>query len=1051
MKPTKLVMSAFGPFKNEITIDFSKLGGQGLFLVSGDTGSGKTTIFDAISFALFGSPSGEKRNEENNMALRSQYAEKTTKTFVELTFLHKGKEYFIRRNPQYMRPSLRGTGETLESQGAEFVYPDGRKIVDFRKVTSAVEDLLGINWAQYKQIAMIAQGEFLELLVADSDKRSGILRKIFGTGIYVNIQERLGIMTNRLRGECEEITNRIFQYFHDVQCPKDNGHYESIQELLKNKCIYDTEKLIAIISELVREKKEEHSKLAVEYKALEIKLTDCRKRLAQLEQVNSMFTTLQQAKEEDNRLSSQASMMEEKNERHKKGTTAFLYIKPLEDTYVNLVKEEERLNVKLIELKKEEAMLTDLLSSLSTEKESQEKNQPRIEELAALLIKHNEEATKYKQIGSLEQERLRIRQAVSSLEEDLKRERQLKTDLEESKTLGKEKLMNLKDIEVKKATIEAALEQKGSRKQTLTTLTTQFKQIIKEQEELEELKKLLLQKMEYYNNKSQTYNEAEQLYMKELAGIMASKLQENMPCPVCGSTTHPNKTPLTSGAYTEEELKQCKLEVEAAHEAMLRASENCSSKTNTLEYKKEMFSQGAKEFTELIEPTFEYSYVEQLERVRIQLEEELSNLNRNFLEVAEEVKQKALLEIGQQSIEEKLTTLTIRLEDKEKENSNLKQQLSANEASLKTLKNEVSVGSMEELKDIIVKEQEEYTSLKEHLEVAIRNHQEATLKLQRIEAVLHDNREQQSDLEKRVYKAKQIYETSLKERGFALEEAYKMSLISEQELRIMEEEITTYRDKCIKVRQSIEELTKALEGKEPMDITLEKAEEQTLIKESEKLSEQIEEIRFTTNQNVEILKKVASAYTQHKDKTDEFAVYERLSKTANGNLSGKAKIAFEQYVQAFYFDQILSAANDRLRIMTNSQYELMRKDEATNLRRNTGLDIEVMDHYSGKTRSVKTLSGGESFKAALSLALGLSDIIQSFAGGIEVDAMFVDEGFGSLDSNSLEQALSALNALTIGNRLVGIISHVNELKERIDKKILLEKKRDGSILKLEVS
>ena len=332
MKPTKLVISAFGPFKNEVTIDFSKLGGQGLFLVSGDTGSGKTTIFDAISFALFGSPSGEKRNEENNMALRSQYADKGVKTFVELTFVHKGKEYFIRRNPQYMRPSLRGNGETMESQGAELLYPDGRKVVDYRKVTGAVEDLLGINWAQYKQIAMIAQGEFLELLVADSDKRSAILRKIFGTGIYVNIQERLGMYTNRLRGECEEITNRIFQYFHDVQCPKDNRFYDSIHQLLQNKSIHDTEKLISIISEMVRENKEQHVALSTQYKELETKLTECRKRIAQLEQVNGMFATLEQAKEEERKLISQSSVIEEKTKALKRRTEAIQYIRPLEET-----------------------------------------------------------------------------------------------------------------------------------------------------------------------------------------------------------------------------------------------------------------------------------------------------------------------------------------------------------------------------------------------------------------------------------------------------------------------------------------------------------------------------------------------------------------------------------------------------------------------------------------------------------------------------------------------------------------------------------------------
>ncbi len=1051
MKPTKLVISAFGPFKNEVTIDFEKLGGQGLFLVSGDTGSGKTTIFDAISFALFGSPSGERRNEENNMALRSQYAEKGVKTFVELTFIHKGKKYFIRRNPQYKRPSLRGNGETMESQGAELTFPEGRKVVDFRKVTNAVEDLLGINWAQYKQIAMIAQGEFLELLVADSDKRSAILRKIFGTGIYVNIQERLGVSTNRLRGECEEITNRIFQYFHDVQCPKDNRFYETIHQLLQNKSIHDTEKLISLISEMVRENKEQHISLTAQYKELEGKLTECRKKIAQLEQVNGMFATLERAKEEEQKLMNQASEMDEKAKALQQGMVALQYVKPLEEIYRNLVIEEESFKRKIAELRQEEGSLKSLLAVLLVEKENREKNQPRIQELAGLMVKRREEIVRYDQITDIEKERGRIQEAILSLQQELDRDRKQKVNMEQDRNFGKEKLEELKGIEVRKATIEATLDQLCHKKQTVDDLSQQFLQIVKEQQELSQAKEILLQKINFYNEENTNYNEVEQLYMKEQAGIMAADLKEGMPCPVCGSTHHPVKAPLTSGALTKEELKDLKTRLTKAHEAMQKESEICSSKTNTLEYKKELFVKAATEFIEFKEIIFEQPYKDVLDKVKNQIEKELATLKNSYKDATEGIKRKAQLEGQQLELEEKIGTLQAKLEDKEKQNSSLQQQLSGIEASLVFIKKEVSFSSLKELQSTIAQEEKEYTDLKEGLEETIRKFQEVSEKAQRTEAVLHDNLEQQIKLELKRKTAGQAYERALQDRGFGSEEIYKAALLSEKTIQLMQEEITAYRDSMTKVKQSITELSKALEGKERRSITLHREEEERISKEKDGLAERMESIRFTTNQNVDILKKVASAYSQHKDKTDEFAVYERLSKTANGNLSGKAKIAFEQYVQAFYFDQILAAANDRLRRMTDGQYELQRKDEATNLRKNTGLDIEVMDHYSGKPRSVKTLSGGESFKAALSLALGLSDIIQSFAGGIEVDAMFVDEGFGSLDSNSLEQALSALNALTIGNRLVGIISHVAELKERIDKKILLEKKRDGSILKLDIS
>lgn len=1051
MKPVKLVISAFGPFKDEVSVDFAKMGGQGLFLVSGDTGSGKTTLFDAISFALFGSPSGAKRNEENNMSLRSQYADKEAKTFVELTFLHKGKEYFIRRNPQYMRPSLRGDGETMESQGAELIYPDGRKVVDFKKVNAAVEDLLGINWAQYKQIAMIAQGEFLELLVAESDKRSAILRKIFGTGIYVNIQERLGMYTNRLKVECEEITNRIFQYFHDVQCSKESPYYEPIQELLKNRNIHDTETLISQIKEMVIEDKKQFEAMNALYIELDQKLTECRKRIAQIEQVNGMFTSLEKTKEEENRLLLQKDAMAAKTVALDRGTIALHHIKPLEDTFVNLVEEEKTLLLKIEELKAEESRLIKEQSDLEIEKQKQEANQPRIEELSSLLLKRKEEAAKYEQIEALRKQAEQINQMVLALQEQMSLDKAKKAELEQKRQENKERLEALKDIEVTKATTLADLEKVQNQKLMIDNLTGQFREILKEQRELEKAREHLLREMDRYQSENDRYNKAEQLYLGEMAGIMASKLTEDTPCPVCGSTHHPKKASLTSGALTKEELEALKEEVTALHNAVQKESEGCSAKRSTLEYKKETFVQSLQDFEELKELTFEEDQVTELEQYSQGIAEKMEALQVQYSKAEQGVKQKTAMEQEEKTLEEQLLNLASHMEQREKQYNEDRQNLSMVQGSLAAMKQEVSFDSLEELQKTVEREQKEYTELKETLERAKSKYQDTTTKLQSIGAVLHDNGILAKTLKDKCEKARNAYEEAKATRGFASEQEYKEALLSEQQIHELQETLMTYRDNVTKVKQSLVELTKALEGKEQKDITLEKEEEKRLSEEKDVAKEQLEQIRYQTNQNVSILKKVANEYTRHKNKTDEYAIYQRLSDTARGNLAGKAKTSFEQYVQAFYFDQILVAANERLKVMTNSQYELLRKEEATNLRKNTGLDIEVMDQYSGKTRSVKTLSGGESFKAALSLALGLSDVIQSFAGGIEVDAMFVDEGFGSLDSNSLEQALSALNALTFGNRLVGIISHVNELKERIDKKILLEKKRDGSTLRLDIS
>lgn len=1051
MKPVKLVISAFGPFKDEVTVDFTKMGGQGLFLVSGDTGSGKTTLFDAISFALFGSPSGVKRSEENNMSLRCQFAEKTTKTYVELTFLHKGKEYFIRRNPQYMRPSLRGGGETKENQGAELIYPDGRKVVDFKKVTAAVEDLLGINWAQYKQIAMIAQGEFLELLVAESDNRSAILRKIFGTGIYVNIQERLGMYTNQLKGECQEITNRIFQYFHDVQCSKDSPYYESIKDLIKNKNIHDTETLIALIKEMVMEDKRQFETLNVNYKELDQKLTQCRKRIAQIEQVNSLFTSLEKTKKEEAFLRSQKEAMDAKAVALDRGTVALHYIKPLEDTYGSLVKEEKSLLVKIEELQAEETRLKKEQKDLEAEKLKQESNQPRIEALNSLLQKRKEEASKYEQIQKASEQAEKKKKDLLALTEEKNQAIQRKRDLEQKSKEYKEKLNSLKDIEVTKATTFANLEKVQNQKLILDNLTAQFKEILKEQEELKKEKEKLLKQMDRYQTENDRYNKEEQLYFGELAGVMASKLTEGVPCPVCGSTHHPKKTPITGGAMTEEELKAFKEKVTALHDAVQKESERCSVMGSTLEYKKETFINALQEFEALKKLTFDKEQVSVLEVYCQVVEDKRNALQMQYKEAQQGVQEKETIEKEDKELEDKLKSLEASIEQRERQINEEQQKLSMVQGSLAAMKKEVTFDSLLELQQTVEREQKEYTELKEALENAKNKYQDTSTKLQRTQAVLHDNENLKKALREKCEKACKEFKEALLARGFAAEEDYKEALLSEGQLQELQDTLMAYRDNVTKVKQSLMELTKALEGKEQKDITLEKEEESQLSEQLDVIKEQLEQIRYQTNQNVEILKKVANEYARHKNKTDEYALYQRLSDTARGNLTGKAKISFEQYVQAYYFDQILAAANNRLGLMTNGQYELLRKDEATNIKKNTGLDIEVMDYYSGKTRSVKTLSGGESFKAALSLALGLSDVIQSFAGGIEVDAMFVDEGFGSLDSNSLEQALGALHELTYGNRLVGIISHVNELKERIDKKILLEKKRDGSTLRMDIS
>ncbi|MDO5291899.1 MAG: SMC family ATPase [bacterium] len=1049
MKPVKLIMSAFGPFAGVQEVDFTKLGGQGLFLVSGDTGAGKTTIFDAISFALFGSPSGEVRKEENNAMLRSHYAKKETKTFVEFTFLHRGKEYFIRRNPQYMRPRLRGTGaDTLEQQGAELIYPDGRKVVDFKKVTKAVEEILGIDWAQYKQVAMIAQGEFLKLLTADSQERGAILRKVFGTGIYVNIQMRLGEMARALGRECEMITNTIFESLKRMDIPGDYENLEAVKELLEKRNIYETEVLISYLSELIKKDKEIFKENKTSYDELKKSIDEKTTLITELNQINQLFEELVKAQENNKQLKGQGQAFDAKKNSVEAGKKALYTVRPLEADYLKTMAEQKEVAAtlaKLFELREEVNVAFEALNQRAKQASL---TKPRMDELVAVLSKRKSEALKYNEITKQEQQLQKLSAEKVTASEALNLVTNACKENEQALGQCQEYLSEVKELDVIYAKTEnerVAIETELKRMQTCFNAVTQVEALkLAYEKEVAAFK----EQEANYQEKSYLYQEAEANYFREQAGILGAGLEEGKPCPVCGSTTHPQVATLTEKAISKEQLDQLKEQKELAQQEYTKASSSCNKIQTQWEVNNEA---AAKELQELLgEAVTEVSTSrkQQLFEVMDNRKEAYAALLNTLNEMKEKLEKKKQAEEKRELLLAKQVEENQRLEQIKEKMTALELEISNVTTLITAMKQEVEFASKEEFEKCYHLEQAEYQRLEKELDQASMAFDQKKEERSKLVARIQEIERRSEELIQKTIAAKAIFETSIAEGGFTDEEAYKNALISEAELTAMEQQIQAYKEQVAKNEQTIMDLTSRLKGKERKEVTVLQTEKEELLTKSKGLEDLLRAVYSRINHNADTLKHVAKAYADHKTKTDEYATIDLLAKTANGNLQGKAKLAFEQYVQAFYFEQVLREANKRLFKMSNSQYELMRKDDPTNLRKATGLELEIMDYYTGKPRSVKSLSGGESFKAALSLALGLSDVIQSHAGGIEVDAMFVDEGFGSLDSNSLEQAIETLNALTTGDRLVGIISHVNELKERIDKKILIEKTMEGSHLKL---
>lgn len=888
MKPLKIKISAFGPYKNCIDIDFEKLGESGIFLITGDTGAGKTTIFDSISFALFGEVSGSNRPVPS---VRSDFADNDTETFVELEFTHKNKKYKIRRNPAYERTKKRGEGTTKTSADASLEYDD-KVISGTKNVDIKIEEILGINSKQFKQISMLAQGEFLKILFAESKDRTEIFRRIFDTDIYNQIAKRLADKTRIAKAELEQLkdyfainsSNIVWKDGIQSVQPKD------VNELFIQEILEKLQQEIKINSEQFEKCQEQISKQSDENSKMEKEIT------AQKDK-NDKIDRCQKLQEEQKVLQEKQEDIKQKEILIQKSQEIINKILPKEDKKKELEKE----------ISQKQKVLQDISEKIELGKKKEEKFKQILELIEIIKVQF---------------------QKYSELKDG-------KTELEDK----------IKKLQV----------------------------IIKEQEN-KKIASENAQKLEVEWEKLSTeVLEKEKEFFREQAGILAEKLKENEPCPVCGSLHHPNLAIKSKSVLTKEELDNLKEKEEKSRKILTDATNKVTeinSKIETL----------IKEFGE--KPDVEL-------------------YNKKYLEISEEL-EKAYNQL----------------------NDNYKQIM---------------------LKDIVI-ESFEYDIFKEKITNKISKEREEFLKFQTQQ---EENKKQIDELLQKQEKAQNDYQNTLKELGFENEEQYKKSVLNNSQIEIFSKEIEKYKTDVTINATKLEEIQKEIKGFEKVDLTAKIQEFNNKKQKLENMRKQQMEYHRIFENNNRILVDLQTNSKKLDSKIKEFTMVEDLSKIANGTVYGKRRIEFEQFVQASYFDMVIIEANKRLLKMTDNRFLLVRKESSERVSDKIGLELEVIDNYNGKRRDVKSLSGGEAFKAALSLALGLSDVIQSYSGGIVVDTMFIDEGFGSLDTESREQAINTLNQLTDNHKLIGIISHVTELKERIDKKIIVTKSTEGSKITIE--
>ena len=1072
MKPKKLVISAFGPYGEKTVVDFEKLGEKGLYLITGDTGAGKTTLFDAITFALYGEASGNVR--ETGM-FRSKYAPDDVPTYVELTFIYQGKDYKVTRNPEYLRPKGRGTGFTLQKAEAELVFPDSRQpVTKTREVTKAITELMGLDYRQFTQIAMIAQGDFQKLLLAGTAERGEIFRQIFHTGIYQDIENRLREAVKGKWKEYDEMRRSISQYLDGVSISDDAEAESEWKELKKAKFEGKTIRGIELLAEVIGQQEEKLAGLKDQIHGIEEEIQKENKVLGEAKQRQKMKTDLEakqklfeELKPEVEKAVSQKTAEEEEA----KGCEVLAEeIRELREKKAGL----EAFLGKVQEAKGKER-------AIGEEKFTEEKLKQEKVSLEQALLENKEAQEGLKGVEA-EKERLqnRLKEAMGKGEKLTGDEKALDQAVKEKKA-AEENVLKLemtgnnwklqKEEMIKQ---ENALAQAAGNEPLLQMKSQQLQEFLLQAGQLELVQKKLAETQKEYENavvvrnrEREIYGHLEQTFLDAQAGLLAKHLKEGERCPVCGSDHHPKPAVLTDKVPDKEFLDEKK-------EVLDQKEENVQKLSALAGQFKEQSEELWEQYRNKAEQIFGDAGAESLPEVKRRLSEAINNCDQKLKDA-----QKAAESLKKcQETKEALETNEKILQDKLLQARNIHSAAEGQmdlliEPKIQEMQQVPGIQSTNDIENVVSRIKMFFAELKvqnnavlEQIKADLEENGKKAEYLNRLQAQAETMEDQQKKLSENISEKALLIQklaTQLEELKKQLEEENKIygSVTAEEiedrlkgkmqnklkleaalaqaveTLNVLNAQSESLRSAIETLKSQIGSMQETSEGEIQEKITVLSEEKKEWNEKYSRQYADLENNRCIYNNVQKNQGKMAAA-------EQEYVWMRALSDTAGGTLSGKRKIELETYVQMAYFDRILRRANLRLMTMSSGQYELKRQEKGESKKEKAGLDLNVIDHYNGTERSVKTLSGGESFQASLSLALGLSDEIQAGAGGIRLDAMFVDEGFGSLDEDSLNQAIRSLNDLAQGQRLVGIISHVGELKDRIERKIIVTKKRSST-------
>ncbi|MGN0026017.1 MAG: AAA family ATPase, partial [Clostridium sp.] len=1017
MKIKKLIVSAFGPYATEQELDFEKyLDNQNMFVITGNTGAGKTTIFDAINFVLYGEASGSERDGKS---LRSDFADSSTKTEVKLWFSLKNKDYYIKRSPQYFRSKQRGEGLTENKAEAELIYDD-KTITGTKEVTRQVEEILGITCEQFKQLVMIPQGEFKKLLNSDSDKKEEIFRKIFGTKVFSDIQNNIKTEANSLKKSIEEVLRDRENKIKSFQLRKDD-------DLLKSLILNKDLNIELILEEFVKSidaDKEEDTILKEKEDNIKSKLDNLSKELVLGKEANKKLETLEKYKidfERLNALKESFKLKEEELRYAKKAVTALNY----EEKYIekkrildrirkNLSISIENLNKLKIHLEKAEV---DFKKEVEKEPIRNELNK-RLDEIQGLKEKTLVYKENSEKLNLLKASYTKIKERIENIKKEIDEKTKLLIEINNEINI----IQSLKE-EASKLDIES-LNYKA-KEEKLNTLKLSIDKLINELSKEKKLREDYEVLNNNYINKRKIYEALDESFRNNLAGILAKDLEEGKECPVCGSISHPNLAKLEDKDISEDEVKKAKLEEEASRKKMEVSLTNLTKiKAEINSLKNDNINKLFKEiFNEELEEDISLSF-NKVSKELVSVEEVLNSINKKKKEVDKEILKELNLSKKKSEIENLNEALRKELEEKNNELLLREGEVKTQEANLNNIVNDFK-GSIKSIEELNLEEKD----ISNKVKVLKEAYEKSELNLKNIKTEFDKENGNKDTLEKQEKEADTEYNNCVAEfkdkvlsLGFENYKDYISKRKQESEIEVLENEIQKYNVDLSNANKLYSLTLEECKNIKFVDIKSIEASIEEVDKERVYINNLLKEVYLRINQNTKILEDCLSFNKKIETQEEKYKTIGRLSKIINGD--NPRKISFERYVLAAYFEDIISAANIRFSKMTNSRFELLRKEEVGDKRKGQGLDLEVYDNYTGKSRDVKTLSGGESFKASLAMALGLSDVVQRYSGGIQLDTIFIDEGFGTLDPESLDIAIETLIDLQDNGRVVGIISHV---------------------------